>query len=115
VTDAQPDNFKLADEGNLGKASHDLHAKEIGDNTKAVKDHPAHPHSENFKFKFADDAHPGNNKLDMIETDRTVTADIQLLLHTAQDANAVNALDANHTTAAQDMTKVPHHHGDFLT
>jgi VCBS repeat-containing protein len=115
VTDAQPDNFKLADEGNPGKASHDLHAKEIGDNTKAVKDHPAHPHSENFKFKFADDAHPGNNKLDMIETDRTVTADIRLLLHTAQDANAVNALDANHTTAAQDMTKVPHHHGDFLT
>jgi hypothetical protein len=112
VTDAQPDNFKFADEGNPGKASHDLHAKEIGDNTKAVKDHPAHPHSENFKFKFADDAHPGNDKLDMIETDRTVTADIQLLLHTAQDANAVNAADPN--PAAQDMTKVqPHHHADL--
>jgi hypothetical protein len=30
-------------------------------------------------------------------------------------ANAVGALDPNHTTAPQDMTKVqlPHHHGDF--
>jgi hypothetical protein len=33
----------------------------------------------------------------------------------AHDANAVGALDPNHTTASQDMTKVqlPHHHGDF--
>ena len=33
----------------------------------------------------------------------------------AHDANAVGALDPNHTTAPQDMTKVqlPHHHGDF--
>src|SRR5215813_3555600 len=33
----------------------------------------------------------------------------------AHDANAVCALDPNHTTAPQDMTKVqlPHHHGDF--
>jgi len=32
----------------------------------------------------------------------------------AHDANAVGALDPNHT-APQDMTKVqlPHHHGDF--
>src|SRR5262249_42639902 len=37
------------------------------------------------------------------------------LLHTAHDANALGALDPNHTTAPQDMTKVqlPHHHGDF--
>jgi hypothetical protein len=50
----------------------------------------------------------------MIETDHAV-ADIQHLLHTAHDANAVGALDPNHTTAPQDMTKVqlPHHHGDF--
>jgi transcriptional regulator with XRE-family HTH domain len=102
----QSDNFKFADESNPGKASHD--AKEIGD-TKAAKDHPAHPHSENFKFKFADNAHPGNDKLDMIETDRTVTADIQHLLHTAHDANAVSALDP--TTAPQETTKA--HHADL--
>ena len=49
----------------------------------------------------------------MIETDHAV-ADLGHLLHTAHGANAVGALDPNHT-AAQDMTKVqlPHHHGDF--
>jgi hypothetical protein len=48
------------------------------------------------------------------KTDHAV-ADIRHLLHTAHDANAVGALDPNHTTAPQDMTKVqlPHHHGDF--
>jgi hypothetical protein len=53
-------------------------------------------------------------KPDMIETDHAA-ADIRHLLHTADDANAVGALDPNHTTAPQDMTKVqlPHHHGDF--
>jgi hypothetical protein len=53
-------------------------------------------------------------KPDMIETDHAV-ADIQHLLHTAHNANAVGALDPDHTTAPQDMTKVqlPHHHGDF--
>ena len=48
-----------------------------------------------------------------VETDHAV-ADIRHLLHTAHDANAVGALDPNHTTAPQDMTKVqPHHQGDF--
>jgi transcriptional regulator with XRE-family HTH domain len=105
VTDAQSDNFQFADEGDPGKASHDHHAKEIG-----AKDHPAHPHSDNLKFKFADDAHPGNDKLDRIETDQTVTADIRHLLHTAHDANAVSALDA--TIAPQETTKA-HHHADL--
>jgi transcriptional regulator with XRE-family HTH domain len=105
VTDAQSDNFQFADEGNPGKASHDHHAKEIG-----AKDHPAHPHSDNLKFKFADDAHPGNDKLDRIETDQTVSADIQHLLHTAHDANAVSALDP--TFAPQETTKA-HDHADL--
>jgi hypothetical protein len=54
-------------------------------------------------------------KPDMIETDHNVIADIQHLLHTAHDTNVVSALDPNHTTAPQDMTKVqlPHHYGDF--
>ena len=45
-----------------------------------------------------------------IETDHAV-ADIRHLLHAA---HAVGALDPNHTTAPQDMTKVqlPHHHVD---
>jgi hypothetical protein len=46
---------------------------------------------------------------DMIETDRTVTADIQHLLHTAHDANAVSALDP--TTAPQETIKA--HHADL--
>jgi hypothetical protein len=51
----------------------------------------------------------------MTELDHTVPADIQHLLDAAHDTNAVSALDPNHTTAPQDMTKVqlPHHHGDF--
>jgi hypothetical protein len=70
------------------------------------------------KFVFA--ANVGHDTVadhnsDMTEIDHTVPADIRHLLHTAHDANAVGALDPNHTTAPQDMTKVqlPHHHGDF--
>jgi transcriptional regulator with XRE-family HTH domain len=201
--DPHSDNFKLADnDDHPGKASHD--ASKINDIAKEQPEHPAHPHSDNFKFadddgsahpgratakdkdilvqpsadpkigdiakehpehpahphsdvnqlasfKLADEgsadsgrlAHPyfdnakvpstvmsdaasdqfvfekGHDKVadvkpDMIETDHAV-ADIRHLLHTAHDANAVVALDPNHTTAPQDMTKVqlPHHHGDF--
>jgi VCBS repeat-containing protein len=54
-------------------------------------------------------------KPDMTETDHNAIAEIQHLLHTAHDTNAVSALDPNHTTAPQDMTKIqlPHQHGDF--
>jgi hypothetical protein len=54
-------------------------------------------------------------KPDMTEIDHTVIADIQHLLHTAHDTNAMSTLDPNHATAPQDMTEVqlPHHHGDF--
>jgi hypothetical protein len=54
------------------------------------------------------------SKLD-IETCLVPFTGIRHLLHTAHDANAVGALDPNHTNAPQDMTKVqlPHHHGDF--
>jgi hypothetical protein len=90
--------------------------------------HLAHPHFDNAKVPgtvMSDAAsdqfvfEKGHDKVadvkpDMIETDHAV-ADIRHLLHTAHDANAVGALDPNHTTAPQDMTKVqlPHHHGDF--
>ena len=69
--------------------------------------------SDQFVFEKGHDK-VADVKPDMIETDHAV-ADIQHLLHTAHDANAVGALDPNHTTALQDMTKVqlPHHHGDF--
>jgi len=51
----------------------------------------------------------------MTEIDHTVSTDIQHLLDTAHDTNAVSTLDPNHGTAPQDMTKVqlPHHQGDF--
>src|SRR5262249_52029385 len=69
--------------------------------------------SDQFIFEKGHDK-VADVKPDMIETDHAV-ADIRHLLHTAHDANAVGALDPNHTTAPQDMTKVqlPHHHGDF--
>jgi hypothetical protein len=56
-----------------------------------------------------------DHKPDMTEIDHTVPAAIQHLLDTAHDTNAVSALDPNHATAPQDMTKVqlPHHQGDF--
>jgi hypothetical protein len=52
---------------------------------------------------------------DMTEIDHTVPADIQHVLDTAHDTNAVSTLDPNHATAPQDITKVqlPHHQGDF--
>jgi hypothetical protein len=70
------------------------------------------------QFVFADNAGHGpsaDHKSDMTEIDHTVSTDIQHLLDTAHDTNAVIALDPNHGTAAQDMTKVqlPHHQGDF--
>jgi hypothetical protein len=55
-----------------------------------------------------------DHKPDMVEIDHTVPADIQHLLDTAHDTNAVSTLDPNHATAIQDMTKVqPHHQSDF--
>jgi hypothetical protein len=69
--------------------------------------------SDQFVFEKGHDK-VADVKPDMIETDHAV-AEIRHLLHTAHDANAVGALDPNHTTAPHDMTKVqlPHHHGDF--
>jgi hypothetical protein len=103
-------SFKFADEGS------------------ADSGHLAHPHFDNAKVPgtvMSDAAsnqfvfEKGHDKVadvkpDLIETDHAV-ADIRHLLHTAHDANAVGALDPNHTTAPQDMTKVqlPHHHDDF--
>jgi hypothetical protein len=56
-----------------------------------------------------------DHKPDMVEIDHTVPAAIQHLLDTAHETNVVSALDPNHATALQDMTKVqlPHHQGDF--
>jgi transcriptional regulator with XRE-family HTH domain len=166
------DNFKFADnDGHPGKASHDdskinniaeeqpdysdASGKPSADPTMGdAKEHPhfAHSHADLASFKFADEgiAHSGHPtrphfdnakvlgtvmsdaasnqfvfeksydnvadvKPDMIKTDHAA-ADIRHLLLTAHDANAVGALDPNHTTAPQDMTNVqlPHHRGDFL-
>jgi len=100
----------------------------FADEGSADSGHLAHPHFDNAKVAgtaMSDAAsdqfvfEKGHDKVadvkpDMIETDHAV-ADIRHLLHTAHDANAVGALDPNHTTAPQDMTKVqlPYHHGDF--
>jgi hypothetical protein len=70
------------------------------------------------QFVFAKSAGPdpaADHKSDITDINHPVPADIRHLLHTAHDASAVGALDPNHTTAPQDMTKVqlPHHHGDF--
>ena len=69
--------------------------------------------SDQFVFKKRHDKLAAV-KPDIIATDHAV-AEIRDLLHTAQDANAVGALDSNHTTAPQDMTKVqlPYHYGEF--
>jgi hypothetical protein len=70
------------------------------------------------KFIFAGnlghDIVAGHNP-DMTEIGHTVPADIQHVLDTAHDTNAVSTLDPNHATAPQDITKVqlPHHQGDF--
>jgi hypothetical protein len=69
------------------------------------------------QFVFADNAGHGpgaDHKTDMTEIDHPVSAEIQQVLDTAHETNAVSALDPNHATASQDMTKVPpHHQGDF--
>ena len=70
------------------------------------------------KFIFVENVGHGTvagHKPDMTEIDHTVPADIQHLLDTTHDTNAVSMLDPNHATAPQDMTKVqlPHHQGDF--
>jgi hypothetical protein len=73
------------------------------------------PASDKFIFgkSFGHDTVAGH-KPDMTEIDQTVSTDIQHLLDTAHETNAVNTLDPNHATAPQDMTKVlPHHQGDF--
>jgi hypothetical protein len=65
----------------------------------------------NFGHETITNFHPDT---DVSEIDHTTIAEIQHLLDTAPD-NAVSTLDTNHSTAAQDMTKVqlPHHQGDF--
>jgi hypothetical protein len=69
------------------------------------------------QFVFADNAGHGpgaDHKPDVVEIDHPVSAEIQQVLDTAHETNAVSAPDPNHATASQDMTKVPpHHQGDF--
>jgi hypothetical protein len=55
----------------------------------------------------------GDQEPDITSIDHAVSADIQHLLDTAHDANAVSTLEANHAIAPQDMTKLPQHQGDF--
>jgi transcriptional regulator with XRE-family HTH domain len=102
--------FKFADEGSID--SRQLAHSDF-DNAKAPGT-MSDAASDQFVFKKGHDK-VADVKPDMIETDHGV-AEIRHLLDTAQDANAVGALDPNHTTAPQDMTKVqlPHHHDDFI-
>src|SRR5262245_4380308 len=118
---------KLADDGstNSGKVPHDPPAPTALLSDSSGTHGPAAPNlnvpgtvmsdaaSDQFVFEKGHDK-VADVKPDMIETDHAV-ADIRHLLDTAHDANAVGALDPNHTTAPQDMTKVqlPDHHGDF--
>jgi DNA-binding XRE family transcriptional regulator len=103
-------SFKFADEGSAdsGRLAHPHF-----DNAKVPGTVMSGAASDQFVFEKGHDK-VADVKPDMIETDHAV-ADIQHLLHTAHDANAVGALNPNHTTAPQDMTKVqlPHYHGDF--
>jgi hypothetical protein len=103
-------SFKFADEGSAD-SGHLAHPH--FDNAKVPGTVMSDAASDQFVFEKGHDK-VADVKPDMIETDHAV-ADIRHLLHTAHDANAVGALDPNHTTAPQDMTKVqlPHHHGDF--
>jgi hypothetical protein len=103
-------SFKFADEGSAD-SGHLAHPH--FDNAKVPGTVMSDAASDQFVFEKGHDK-VAHVKPDMIETDHAVAA-IRHLLHTAHDANAVGALDPNHTTAPQDMTKVqlPHHHGDF--
>src|SRR5215470_5809342 len=103
-------SFRFADEGSAD-SGHLAHPH--FDNAKAPGTVKTDAASDQFVFEKGHDK-VADVKPDMIETDHAV-ADIRHLLQTAHDANAVGALDPNHTTAPQDMTKVqlPHHHGDF--
>jgi len=103
-------SFKFADEGSAD-SGHLAHPH--FDNAKVPGTVMSNAASDQFVFEKGHDK-VADVKPDMIETDHVV-ADIRHLLHTAHDANAAGALDPNHTTAPQDMTKVqlPHHHGDF--
>src|SRR5262245_14130077 len=103
-------SFKFADEGSAD-SGHLAHPH--FDNAKVPGTVMSGAASDQFVFEKGHDK-AADLKPDMIETDHAV-ADIRHLLHTAHDANAVGALDPNHTTAPQDMTKLqsPHHHGDF--
>jgi transcriptional regulator with XRE-family HTH domain len=103
-----------------------LASLKFADEGSADSGHLAHPHFNNAKVPgtVTSDAasdqfvfEKGHDKVadvkpDTIERDHAA-ADIQHLLHTAHDANAVGALDPHHTTAPQDMTKVQLPHQDF--
>jgi hypothetical protein len=124
------DSFKFADGGDHpGTITNDPTAVTAPSNDSSGTHGPAAPtlaktdvpdagiSAAPDQFVFADNAGHGpvaDHKTDVIEIDHTVPADIQHLLDTAHETNAVSALDPNNATASQDMTKVPpHHQGDF--
>jgi transcriptional regulator with XRE-family HTH domain len=106
------DNFKFADDD----SAHPGHANDGKDASaqSTPADTVSDAASDQFIFGKGFVHETIADKSDMTETDHTV-ADIQHLLHSAHDTNAVNAHDMDHTTGPQDMTKVhlPQHHGDF--
>src|SRR5262249_21334889 len=131
---AQLANFKFADDGSAHPATVPYDPSALTAlSTDLSRDHgPAAPAlaktfnvpgmvmsdaaSDKFIFgkNFVHDT-VADVKPDMTEIDHTVIAEIQHLLHTAHDTNAVSTLDPNHAIAPQHMTNVqlPHHQGDF--
>src|SRR5262249_23835354 len=120
--DSHPGKASHDDDSHPGKASHDLSAEHPPQPPQPSPGHAtgkdtvmSDAASDQFIFGKGHDT-IADHKPDMTEIDHTVPA-IQHLLDTAHDTNTntVSALDPNHATAPQDMTKVQlsHQHGDF--
>src|SRR5262249_1646408 len=127
VDGSQSDSFKFADGGDHpGTITNDPTAVTAPSSDPSGTHGPAAPTLANTlgapdagvsaapdQFVFADNAGHGpgaDHKTDMTEIDHPVSAEIQQVLDTAHETNAVSALDPNHATASQDMTKVQPHH-----
>jgi VCBS repeat-containing protein len=127
----QSDSFKFADGGDRpGTITNDSTAVTAPSNDSSGTHGPAAPtlatpfdvpgtvmSAAPDQFVFADNDGHGpiaDHKPDVIEIDQTVPADIQHVLDSAHDTNAVSTLDPSPATAPQDITKVQlPHQGDF--
>jgi hypothetical protein len=128
------DSFKFADDGSAhpGTAPYDPPTVMALSSDFSGTHGPAAPALENtgdvlgtvmsdaasdkfiFGKSFANDT-IADFKLDMTASDHSTITEIQHLLGTAPDTNAVSTPAPNHATPAQDLSKVQllDHHGDF--